>query len=160
MKKMNYFLMTILLLSSVTFAQNNIKFNGQTFKYGNFEVPKSFGTDPNQVLLCVFMNELDSVEMYEYSPLYEGEVEIISFTEYKTGNYNDISKYRYVLTQDGYTMVQETGPGLPKSEIPVKSFTMFCIYDMEGGTKHLHNRDRKLHRYFKKIQKRKDQNNE
>jgi hypothetical protein len=99
------------------------------------------------------MNELDSVEMHKYSSLFNGKVKIISFSEYKTGNYNDKSIYRYVLTEDGYTMVEE------KTNFPVKSFTMFCIYDLVEGTKHLHNRDRKLDRYFKEIQKRKDENN-
>lgn len=145
-------LITIICSVTVSFSQKNMQFNGQPFKYGNYEVPKSFGTDQNQVLLCVFMNELDSVEMYEYAPLYSGEVKIISLTEFQTGNYNDISKYRYVLTEDGYTMTERG------TNMPVKSFTMFCIYDLKEGTKHLHNRDRKLDRYFKEIEKRKVSN--
>ena len=152
--KFIYLSFVFFLCTPVLISQNNMKFNGQSIKYGNYEVPKSFGTDPNQVLLCVYMNELDSVEMHEYAPLYKGKVEIISYATYKTGSYNDITKYRYVLTEDGYTMVEEA------TKFPVKSFTMFCIYDLVEGTKHLHNRDRKLDRYFQEIQKRKDKNNE
>jgi hypothetical protein len=151
--KFSFMFLSFLLSAPLTIAQKKMTFNGQSIKYGNYEVPKRFGTDPNQMLLCVFMNELDSVEMHKYSSLFNGKVKIISFSEYKTGNYNEKSIYRYVLTEDGYTMVEE------KTNFPVKSFTMFCIYDLVEGTKHLHNRDRKLDRYFKEIQKRKDENN-
>lgn len=131
-------------------AQKNMKFYGKSVKYGNGEVPKTFSAEEGQVLLCVFITEQDSVEMYEYSKVYGGELEIISRETFETGDYTDDSKYRFILTSDYY--VRDDGPGTASSGAGKSSFTMFCMYDMKMATKHLHNRDRKLDRYFKLIE--------
>lgn len=147
MKKLLPLLCLLLFAASVS-AQKGMKFNGKPVKYGNYEVPKTFATESGQTLLCVYITELDSIEMHKYaSEMYKGEYEIISYKTFEAGDYKDESKYRFILTADSYVQVDsktnvQTGGG----------FTMFCIYDMKLGTKHLHNRDRKLDRYFKLIE--------
>lgn len=148
MKKLLFILALMLCLPVV--AQKNMKFYGKSVKYGNGEVPKTFNAADGQVLLCVFITEQDSVEMYKYSAVYGGPIEIINYVTFETGDYTDVSKYRFILTSDYY--VRNDGPGVASSGAGKSSFTMFCMYDMSLATKHLHNRDRKLDRYFKMIE--------
>lgn len=141
-------LLGLLLLTAPVYAQKS--FLGKAVKYGNYEVPKTFGTTRGQTLLCVFVTALDSAEMHKYSAeFYKGDIEIISYKtlEANLETYKDAPKYRFILTSDDYEQVDS------RTNAPVgKDFTMFCIYDMTLGTKHLHNRDRKLDRYFKMIE--------
>ena len=146
MKNINI-LFILLIIPSIFFAQSN-EFNNVTYKPVTFKKFTHFGTDDNQVLVCLYLNKRDFKEMTAFSKNYSGKVKLISLSDYKSDIYQDVSKYRYVLTQDGYTMID-------KNNITVKSFTMFCIYDIDGGLKHIHNRDRNLDRYFSLMEKRK-----